>query len=299
MNKFIRPSKRSLRNAQHFAFINAFLTSLWKAGFTEPKITALVTALTEAFSDEDRWYMVARASETVRLREEADRQRDTYYGRLNTLSRLWAGSGDPQKDPAATAIQRVFKLYRLNVSAQMDEETGVMDNLIADLQRPDMASHLEALDASYLFTQMVEANNLLKNLRIEQGIEASSKVKGALDNARTICDRLYDELTYLIEAYALTADDTSPYEIFIRNWNGTLKLYREMLSRKGGKSFSFSPSADSSHTKGEDAQKENAGPEVSGGLSDAGGNDGNGEYSSETDSGNNEGSATNEGGGIG
>ena len=64
--------KRDLKNAQHFAFIQAFITWLNTAGFTAQKITAKQAALTSAFADEDRYYMIARASEIVAQREQAE-----------------------------------------------------------------------------------------------------------------------------------------------------------------------------------------------------------------------------------
>jgi hypothetical protein len=56
--------------------------------------------------------------------------------------------------------------------------------------------------------------------------------------ARKACDALYDQITYLIEAFSLTADDPAPYEAFITRWNGTLDIYQDMLDRKSGTSSS-------------------------------------------------------------
>ena len=57
--------KRDLKNAQHFAFIQAFITALTAAGFTAQKIVARLALLVSAFAEEDRYYMIARASEIV------------------------------------------------------------------------------------------------------------------------------------------------------------------------------------------------------------------------------------------
>jgi hypothetical protein len=71
-------------------------------------------------------------------------------------------------------------------------------------------------------------------------------VKGALVAARKACDALYDELTYLIEAFEKTADTPAPYEDFIRQWNGTLKIYQDMLDRKSGSSTGGTANPDGS-----------------------------------------------------
>lgn len=226
--------KRDLKNAQHFAFIQAFITALQQSGMTAQKIQALLTQLTQAFAVEDRYYMQVRASEIVAQREAADQLRDRFYTRLHRLVQAWAGSGMEALDAAATALEKVFNLYRVKINAQMDEETGQLENLIADLSTQQMQAHLTTINGQYLFQQMKQGHDDVKSLRLEQGVETSQKELGALAAARRQCDTLYDQMTQLIESFALVADDPTPYETFIRQWNGTVKLYQDMLDRKTG-----------------------------------------------------------------
>ena len=226
--------KRDLKNAQHFAFIQAFITALQQSGMTAQKIQALLTQLNQAFAVEDRYYMQVRASEIVAQREAADQLRDRFYTRLHRLIQAWAGSGMEALDDAATALEKVFNLYRVKINAQMDEETGQLENLIADLSTQQMQAHLTTINGQYLFQQMKQGHDDVKSLRLEQGVETSQKELGALAAARRQCDALYDQMTQLIESFALVADDPTPYETFIRQWNGTVKLYQDMLDRKSG-----------------------------------------------------------------
>lgn len=236
MAEFLRPSKRSLKNAQHYEFIDSFITVMTLANFTAAKITALLAQLREAFGGEDRWYMVARASEIIALRDAADKRRDNYYSRLYAIIRAWAGSGMEGLDAAATALTKPFSLYKVKTSAQIDEESGQLDNLITDIATPAMQAHIATLGLAWLYGQMVAAHQETKSYRLDQGVEESEKVAGALRKARQACDAVYDELTYLIEAFAKTADDATPYEAFIQRWNGSLKIYQDMLDRKTGTS---------------------------------------------------------------
>ena len=283
MSNFLRPNKSKLKNAQHFAFIEAFLTAIGLVHFAAAKITALVTALTEAFRDEDRWYMISRKSELIAQRDEADRQRDSLYGRLHQLVKAWAGSGIAPLDAPATRVKKVFDLYKVRTSAQIDEETGQLDNLIADLSTEAMQADLTALGATELFTQMTAAQRQVKSIRLDEGTEQSEKVRGALVSARKECDRLYDELTYLIEAFSLTADDPAQYDGFIKQWNGTLKIYQDMLDRKSGASSSSSGGSSSG-----------GGSTDGGGSSDGGGSTDDG---GSTDGGTTDGGSTDTGGG--
>ena len=229
--------KRDLKNAQHFAFIQAFITALQAAGFTAARILAKLAELIAAFAIEDQWYMLARASKIIAQRAAADTKRDRFYSRLHRLVLAWAGSGMAQLDAAATALLRPFKLYKVKVNAQMDEETGVLENLITDLSTTEMQAHLATINGTYLFQQLVAAQNQVKSLRLDQGVEESEKVLGALAAARKQCDALYDDMCDLLESFARAADETAPYETFISQWNGTVKIYQKMLNRKSGTSF--------------------------------------------------------------
>ena len=249
MPEFLRPSKRSLKNAQHYALIEAFLTAVTDAGFSAPKITMQVNSLRNAFAVEDRWFMIARASEIIARREAAHRRRVHLYSRLYAVVRAWAGSGFEQKDAPAARLQKLFALYKLKTGAQIDAVSGHLDNLISDLATEEMQADLQALDIIPLYEQMAQAHEETKSYRAEQGIEQSRKVTGALRAARQASDSAYDRLTYLIEAFSLAADDTSPYEAFIKRWNGLLKIYQDLLLRKSGSANpsgkSSAPSADS------------------------------------------------------
>ena len=77
--------KRDLKNAQHFAFIQAFITALTAVGFTAAKIVAKLAELVTAFGIEDKFYMIVRASEIIAQRTAADDQRDRFYSRLHRL----------------------------------------------------------------------------------------------------------------------------------------------------------------------------------------------------------------------
>lgn len=249
MAEFLRPSKRSLKNAQHYELIDAFITVLVEANFSAAKIVALVSQLRTVFSEEDRWYMVARASEIIAQREAADKKRDNFYSRLFAIIRAWAGSGMAGLDAAATAVIKPFNLYKVKTGAQIDEESGQLDNLITDLSTTEMQAHLSTLGVTWLYQQMVAAHQETKSFRLEQGVEESEKVAGALVKARQACDKVYDELTYLIEAFAKTADDPTPYEAFIHKWNGTLKIYQDMLDRKSGGSTAGTANPDGTGEK--------------------------------------------------
>ena len=295
MSKFLRPNKAGLTNAQHYEFMDVFITVMAEAGFTAAKITTLVSQLRTAFAEEDRCYMVARASEIIALRDAADKRRDNFYGRVHAVIKAWAGSGIAAMEPSANMLKKVFDLYKVNTSAQVDEESGQMDNLITDLSASEMQSALQTLGVMPLYQTMVEAHQETKSYRLEQGMEESEKVTGALRKARKDTDGLYDELTYLIEAFTKTADDPAPYEAFIKKWNGTLKIYQDMLDLKSGSTTNSgggttpttpdTPSGGGTDTPGTDTPPSGGGDNGGDNSGDNGGGDDSGGGSGGTEGG--------------
>ena len=124
-----------------------------------------------------------------------------------------------------------------------------MENLITDISTEEMQADISLIGGKVIFDEMVAAHQLVRSFRLEEGIQMSQKVPGALVTARKRCDELYDELTYLIEAFAKTADDGTPFEDFITRWNGSLMLYQEVLDRKSATS-SDAPKDDASIPSG-------------------------------------------------
>ena len=138
MSTFNRFRNYRLTNAQHFAFIHAFIQYAQATGFSAQKILAALQALVTVFGTEDSLYMLVKASEIIAQKEEADRRRDSFYSRLHRLVLCWAGSGMAVLDPAASELLKVFQLYKVKVNAQLDEETGQLLNLITDLSMAEI-----------------------------------------------------------------------------------------------------------------------------------------------------------------
>ena len=248
MAKFIKPNKVALKNSQHYSLMEAFKTVLNEANFSAAKIVALITTFLTCFSNEDHWYMQARASEVIARRNAADTLRDKLYTKLYALVRLWQNSGNTPIEAAAEALVKVFRLYAVNTSAQIDAETGQMDNLINDLSTTEMQAHIQTIGGKWLFDEMKAAHDEVKAIRLEQGTEESEKVAGALRKARKESDAAYDAILAAIEAFSIIADDPAPYEAFIQRWNGTLKIYQDILDRKSGGSTAGTANPDGTGT---------------------------------------------------
>ena len=274
MKKFFTLDKSRLTNGQHFAFITAFTQEIQAISGAPAKLQATFDAMVEAQKVEDKYLKMAQGSELTGKIREADTLRDESYRKLRDIVKVWAGSGTEPQATAAAALQRVIKTYKINTSAQMDEESGLMANLITDLSTADMQANIKAIGAEKLLDGMKQGNGQVITLLKQRDEADSTKVIGALRKARIESDKAYTDATEAIEAFNFVQGG---YDSLIDRWNATVNRYQEMLNRKTG-STKHNPS-DGDNTGGSDSGSTgggNTGGDNTGGGSTGGGNTGGG-----------------------
>lgn len=271
MKKVFSLHKPRLTNGQHFAFITAFAQEIQAVSGAPAKLQTIFDALTEAQKAEDRYLKMSQGSELTGKIREADTLRDESYRKLRDIVKVWAGSGTEPQAAAATALQRVIKTYKINTSAQMDEESGLMANLITDLSTADMQANIKAIGAEKLLDGMKQGNGQVITLLKQRDEADSTKVVGALRKARLESDKAYTDATEAIEAFNFVQGG---YDSLIDRWNATVNRYQEMLNRKTG-STKHNPS-DGDGTGGTDSGNTGTGGTGSGNTGTGGNTGGDG-----------------------
>lgn len=210
-NKFQRPNKAALTNAQYFSFMTAFCEQLQSAAFTAAAIQTRQTALETQIELVDKYLKIQQGSYLSQEIYNADHRGDLAYGTAHSVVLAWLGREfQPQAD-AAEALNRVFRLYKINTSAQYDEQWGLIGNFLTDIQKPELATHIQTLGLAQPLQVLQECYTQMKALIRQRDDEASGKVKGALAQTRKDCDRAYNAVLDIIEAAALMADDPASY----------------------------------------------------------------------------------------
>lgn len=236
MGKFVKIDKKALTSGQHFSFVSAFDDLVSSLETDARKIIEASTVLHQARRKEDECLKLAQGSELTKQLRIKDLERDHNYGWLKRMVTIWIESGLEPEATAAAGLQRLVKLYKIDTNAQLDEESGLMDNFISDVNSSlGLEAALETLNVKRFFQGMAQANATVKTLLAERGRESSEKVAGALKTARIESDTAYNTLCELFESYSLVADAPAPYEAIIKEWNATIERYKDMLKRKSTK----------------------------------------------------------------
>ena len=258
--KFQRPNKAALTNAQYFSFMTAFREQLQSAAFTANAITTRVAALEAQIALVDKYLKIQQGSYLSQEILNADHRGDLAYGTAHSVTLAWVGKEFEPQATAAEMVNRVFRLYKINTSAQYDEQWGLIGNFLTDIQKPELAEHIQTLGIAGPLQVLQECYTQMKALIRQRDDEASDKVKGALAQTRKDCDKAYNAVLDIIEAAALMADDASAYYEFITRWNTALNRYiQQIISKKGGGSSSGGGGGSDDQGGGDDGGSDDGG----------------------------------------
>lgn len=248
--------KERLRIGAHFTVMEAFQTKLKAAKFTPAKLTKLITQFDEALAEEDKYLKQSTSSTYSKLLETTDDERDKAYTLVKQTITQWASTTFEPQASAAKALLTVVNLYKIDVHAQSDQETGLLTNFLTDLATTDNVAHVASLGLTSVVEKLKELNEQMKTLMASRSKERSTKASAALKNARINVNAIYDQLVRLIESFSETADDPTVYDTFISEWNAEIVRICQQI---GVKTSASSTSTNGSTTSGDSSSSSGSG----------------------------------------
>ena len=254
-----------LNNGAHFEYVSMVLTSLQSQTAVKQKVADLAAAFASAVEAEDAVLKVSTKSLITDDLAQADQDRDTFYAGYKKAVEGFLHMPIADMAQAAKVLNQHIKDYRINTQAQIDKETGLLANFIADLEGK-YAAQVATLGLSVFVTHMKEANERVRTLIRQRVNERMGITVGALKAARVNTDAAYHNLVQMVNALALVNGDAD-YAAFIDYVNAEITRYkREVLNQKASAADTSADSSTSTDTGTSDA--DNTG---SGGSSDTGG----------------------------
>lgn len=252
------------------------------------KVAELIANLNAAFATEDETLKLSQKSLLSDKISAADAKRDTLYAAYKKNVETYLSMPVEEMVEAATILSQHIKDYRIDIRAQIDKETGMLNNFIADLEGK-YAAQVTALALTPFVTQLKIANQEVDDLVVQRSNERMGIQTGATKTARTATDNAYRALVAQVNALALVFGDTE-FESFIDFMNVEVTRFkREVLGSKAntadtsadsnsnGNSSSDSGDTGSSDNTGDSGNSSNPGDSDNTGNSGntSGGNGGN------------------------
>ena len=241
-----------MNSGAHFEYVSMMLASVQSQAAVKQKVADLVAALASAIEAEDAALKVSTKSFITDDIAQADQDRDTFYAGYKKAVEGFLHTPVADMAQAAKVLKQHIKDYRINTRAQIDQNTGLLANFIADLEGK-YAAQVSTLGLTLFVTHMKEANERVRTLVRQRNNERMGIAVGALKTARTATDAAYHNLVDMVNALALVNGDAD-YAAFIDYVNVEITRYkREVLNQKASAADTSADSSTSTDTDAPDA----------------------------------------------
>ena len=219
-----------MNNGAHFTYVSNLLARAEGDRAVSTKAAAQVAALKAAVEQEDADLKLSRKSMLSDEIAAADAKRDDFYvgykKAVQGFLRLPVGA----MANAAKVLSQHIKDYAIDPKMQLDRETGMLKNFIADLEGT-YKQQVEALSLGEFVTCMKEANERVNRLLDQRGNEQLGTTVGALKASRKATDEACRMLVKMVNALALVEGEKD-YAAFIDRTNTEIVRYkREVLGQ--------------------------------------------------------------------
>ena len=265
-----------MNNGAHFTFVSNILARAEADTAVKGKASELVSNFKAAVAAEDEALKISQKSLLSDDIAKSDSDRDALYIGYKRAVEGFLAMPVADMAQAAKVLAQHIKDYKISTADQLDKETGLLVNFIADLEGKN-SEQVAKLGLTAFVTNLKEANERVRTQTLQRTNEKMGVIVGALKTARAASDEAYRALVKMVNALALVFGEKD-YTAFIDYVNTEVTHFkREVLGRKASApSTSGSSSADPGSTSTPSGGGSSSGSGSSSGGSTSGGSSSSG-----------------------
>lgn len=257
-----------MNNGAHFTFVSNILARAEADSKVKAKAAELVAALNAAVAAEDEALKISQKSLLTDEIAKADSDRDALYAGYKKAVEGFQAMPIADMAQAAKELAQHIKDYRISTTDQLDKETGLLVNFIADLETK-YATQVATLSLTAFITNLKEANERVRTLTLQRTEDRMSLPVGAMKAARAASDEAYRQLVKMVNALALVFGEAD-YADFIDYVNTEIVHFkREVLNQKASTTTTPATPSDNSSSSSNPSDSSNPSTPSTG---DTGGN---------------------------
>ena len=222
-----------MKSGSHFLFITDTVGLATADAKVKTKVTAELTALQTALKAEDDALALSKANLLSGEIKTLDTERDKHYKALRKAIKFFLNHPDAELVKAAQRLERLLKDYNIDPKMQLDRETGLLLNLISDLETKS-AADVTALALTPVVQAMKQANDKLREVTRARANDRAVQIVGQLKQAQHASDEAYRTLVQKVNALAVVEGEAD-YADFISKMNEQVKHYKQEVLPKAKK----------------------------------------------------------------
>ena len=224
-------SIQRMNNGAHFTFVSNILARAEADTAVKGKASELVSNFKAAVAAEDEALKISQKSLLSDDIAKADSDRDALYIGYKRAVEGFLAMPVADMAQAAKVLAQHIKDYKISTAGQLDKETGLLVNFIADLEGKN-SEQVAKLGLTAFVTNLKEANERVRTQTLQRTNEKMGVIVGALKTARAASDEAYRALVKMVNALALVFGEKD-YTAFIDYVNTEVTHFkREVLGRK-------------------------------------------------------------------
>lgn len=245
-----------MNNGAHFTFVSNIFARAEADSKVKAKAAELVAALNAAVAAEDEALKISQKSLLTDEIAKADSDRDALYAGYKKAVEGFQAMPIADMAQAAKELAQHIKDYRISTTDQLDKETGLLVNFIADLETK-YATQVATLSLTAFITNLKEANERVRTLTLQRTEDRMSLPVGAMKAARAASDEAYRQLVKMVNALALVFGEAD-YADFIDYVNTEIVHFkREVLNQKASTTTTPSTPSDNSSSSSNPSDSSN------------------------------------------
>ena len=161
-------------------------------------------ALAAALKEEDRCLVISRRNLITDDIRAADKTRDDIFRSLRKAIKGLTDAPVPDVAKAGKVLKQCVADYAINPAMQLDRETGLLHNFIADLETKH-AAEVAKLGLTLYVAPLKEANAKVEQFIVDRTTAQSAVIAGELRQARLAADAAYRHLVKFVNALAMVS----------------------------------------------------------------------------------------------
>ena len=222
-----------INNGAHYEFMKVvsdrFATETTLS--TNAAAKKAMEALAAALKEEDRCLVISRRNLITDDIRAADKTRDDIFRSLRKAINGFTDAPVPDVAKAGKVLQQCVADYAINPAMQLDRETGLLHNFIADLETKH-AAEVAKLGLTLFVAPLKEANAKVEQFIVDRTTAQSVIAAGELRQARLATDAAYRHLVKFVNALAMVSG-TTDYDALAKFLNEHIDRYKhEVLPKK-------------------------------------------------------------------
>ena len=232
MKKIKTISLTSLRVEEDFGFQKLILAETENLPSEEtPSVqTAAVTAFETAFNAFDTALKASATNPATASATDADVERDQSWRAANAYVKAMCSHPTADIANAASEAKSLFDKYGDPTSLAQTEESGILHNLLQDLEAFDSAKRTSlALDV--WITDLQEKEDAFLAAAAQRTEEDAARQVGIVKETRTAADAAYRSLVDTVNALAMINGDAE-YATFIDHVNAVIDRQKSILKAR-------------------------------------------------------------------